>query len=253
VSRHLIVNADDFGQTRGINAGIIEAYERGIVTSTSLMVRGAAVEEAAAYAVAHPDLSVGLHLDLGEWQYRNGEWRLVEEVVDTADPAAVAAELDRQVAAFVALAGRPPSHLDSHQHVHRDEPARAAVVDVATRLGVPVRHLTSGVSYRGQFYGQTGKGEPYPQAITAEALIALLRALPEGWTELGCHPGRATEGLAYGREREQELTALCAEAVAEALEEEGIRLRSFHHVASDGVSTDKHPPAEPAATKGVRG
>ena len=38
-TRHLIVNADDFGQSAGINRGIIEAHEHGIVTSTSLMVR----------------------------------------------------------------------------------------------------------------------------------------------------------------------------------------------------------------------
>jgi predicted glycoside hydrolase/deacetylase ChbG (UPF0249 family) len=70
--RFLIVNADDFGLTSGINRGIIEAHEHGIVTSASLMVRYPAAREAADYAKAHPELSVGLHFEAGEWRYRAG-------------------------------------------------------------------------------------------------------------------------------------------------------------------------------------
>ncbi len=52
--RYLIVNADDFGLSEGVNRGIIRAHEQGIVTSASLMVRGAAAAEAARYARAAP-------------------------------------------------------------------------------------------------------------------------------------------------------------------------------------------------------
>src|SRR5688572_28379081 len=72
--RHLIVNADDFGFSPGVNRGIAEAHERGIVTSASLMVRWPAAAAAASYARARPELSVGLHLDLGEWVLRDGAW-----------------------------------------------------------------------------------------------------------------------------------------------------------------------------------
>ena len=72
--RYLIVNADDFGLSAGVNRGVIEAHERGIVTSASLMVRPPAAAEAAADARAYPELSLGLHVDLGEWSYREGEW-----------------------------------------------------------------------------------------------------------------------------------------------------------------------------------
>src|SRR5207247_11145801 len=54
--RDLIVNADDFGQSAGVNRGIIEAHERGIVTSASLMVRWPAANEATAYARRHQSL-----------------------------------------------------------------------------------------------------------------------------------------------------------------------------------------------------
>ena len=64
LARYLIVNADDFGQSTGINKGVIQAHEEGIVTSASLMVRWPAAPEAAAYARNRPGLSVGLHVDL---------------------------------------------------------------------------------------------------------------------------------------------------------------------------------------------
>src|SRR5215470_9116375 len=64
-ARYLIVNADDFGMCKGVNRGIIEAHARGIVTSTSLMVtRPVAAEDAAQRAREHPSLDLGLHVDL---------------------------------------------------------------------------------------------------------------------------------------------------------------------------------------------
>src|SRR5262245_58763076 len=73
-ARYLILNADAFGLSAGVNRGIIEAHERGIVTSASVMVRWPAAEEATHYGRANPQLSLGLHVDLGEWAYRDGTW-----------------------------------------------------------------------------------------------------------------------------------------------------------------------------------
>ena len=87
--RELIVNADDFGRSPGVNRGIVRAHEHGVVTSASLMVRWAAAPEAARYARERPDLSLGLHVDLGEWEYRDGRWEPAYVVVDTYDPVAV--------------------------------------------------------------------------------------------------------------------------------------------------------------------
>ena len=66
MTRTLIVNADDFGRSAEINAGIVQAHRDGIVTSASLMVRWPAAVGAAAYARERPDLALGLHFDLGE-------------------------------------------------------------------------------------------------------------------------------------------------------------------------------------------
>src|SRR3954470_21877819 len=108
-ARILIVNGDDFGQSPGVNRGIIEAHRRGLLTSASVMVRWPAAAEAAALGRDHRDLSLGLHLDLGEWAYRVGEWLSLYQVVPTGDPAAVADEIARQLNAFHRLVGRPPT------------------------------------------------------------------------------------------------------------------------------------------------
>ena len=63
-ARRLIVNADDFGFNRDVNAGIVEAHERGILTATTLMANGAAFEDAVRLAREHPELDVGCHLVL---------------------------------------------------------------------------------------------------------------------------------------------------------------------------------------------
>ena len=100
--RYVIVNADDFGQSHGVNRGIIQAHTHGVVTSASLMVRWPAATEAAAYSCAHPDLSVGLHFDFAEWAYRGERWVPLYEVVPVSDTAAVADHgifIDRDVRA----------------------------------------------------------------------------------------------------------------------------------------------------------
>ena len=227
MTRHVVVNADDFGLCDGVNTGVVEAYVRGIVTSTSLMVRAEAVPAAADLARRHPQLGVGLHLDLGEWVHGNGGWEPAYTVVDTDDDDAVAAEIDAQLAAFDALLGRPPTHLDSHQHVHRQGPARRLLRDAGRRLGIPVRQVTPGFVYRGEFYGHSGTGDPYPDGITVDALVGVIRSVGPGWTEIACHPGRGTAALSYGREREQELAVLCDGAVSAAARAADLTLTPF--------------------------
>jgi chitin disaccharide deacetylase len=225
-SRFLVVNADDLGLSAGVNAGIFEAHERGIVTSASLMVRAPAATEAVAELRAHPELAVGLHLDLAEWRYENDEWRSVYERCALKDPVSVEGECRAQLEMFCELTGHPPTHLDSHQHLHMEEPVASVAAVLARELGVSLRAKT--IRYEGGFYGQSGKGEPFPAGIEVKRLLELIESLPSGWTELGCHPGLGvgTEST-YGPEREQELGSLCAPRVRETIERAGIELRSF--------------------------
>src|SRR6059058_2429272 len=96
----LIVNADDFGLSPGVNAGIITSHECGILTSASLMVRYPAAAAAAAYARSHPRLSIGLHVDIQEWAYRDDEWVQPYAVADADDADALATEVAAQLRAF---------------------------------------------------------------------------------------------------------------------------------------------------------
>jgi len=227
-NKFLIVNADDFGQSAGINRGIIEAHEGGIVTSASLMVRWPAAIDATDYARAHPDFSVGLHLDLGEWVCRDGEWEPLYQVVDTNDQKAVSKEVENQIEKFRLLVGKNPTHIDSHQHTHLQEPARSIVSDVADKLGVPLRSCNLEITYVGGFYGQTSDGTSLPHLISVDGLIEILSALPEGVSELGCHPGFAEDiETMYKSERADEIRVLCDARIKETVGAMGIELCSF--------------------------
>lgn len=233
VERYLIVNADDFGQSLGVNRGIIEAHEHGIVTSASLMVCWPAAVEAAAYSREHPELSLGLHLDLGEWAYREGTWVPLYEVVPVDEMIAVADEVARQLDVFRRLLHRDPTHIDSHQHVHCREPVRSVVIRLARQLGVPLRQFSPEVRYCGDFYGQTVEGSPLHNVISVDGLIKILAALPLGVTELGCHPGEGNElDTMYCSERAEEVKVLCDPRIRAAIDVERIELCSFGELAS---------------------
>ena len=149
-------------------------------------------------------------------------------VVATDNAVAVEKEVRLQLSEFERLVGRKPTHIDSHQHVHRQEPVRSIVIAAARTLGVPLRDFSATVHYCGDFYGQDAEQNFLPEALTVENFIQIVRSLPEGTTELGCHPGY-DDGLAtaYGRERALEVSVLCDVKLREALRHMRIRLCSF--------------------------
>ena len=233
-ARCVIVNADDFGLSDGINRGIIEAHERGIVTSASLMVRWPGARQAADFSRTHPALSVGLHLDMGEWICRNDDWIPLYRVLPPdPDRQHYLDETHRQLDAFHSLLGRAPSHLDSHQHCHRDEPFRSVAVEISRALQIPLREIASPAKYVGDFYGQCGRGQSFPELVSAASLRHILAGLPPGLTELGCHPAATLDfDSTYRNERLAELAALCDPSVAAAVAAEHLRLISFYEIAS---------------------
>ena len=219
--RWLIVTADDFGITSGINRGIIQAHREGILTSTSLMVDRPACEEAVTLGRACATLSVGLHLEL-----------------DPDDAERVPAELERQLARFLELVGAAPTHLDSHHDVHYDPRVLPHLLAWARRAGVPVRGH-SRARHFSKFYGQWG-GETHLEQIGVESLLRLLDAeVRDGVTELNCHPGYVEPGFpsSYAAEREEELRTLCDHRVHQALVEKEIRLIGFRELSALATCT----------------
>jgi len=222
--RVLIVNADDFGASEGINRGIVEAHTGGIVTSTSLMVTGSVVAGAVALARAHPELGIGLHLDL------DGEQ--ADPDLDPSDTAAVRAELARQLEVFGELMGRPPTHVDSHHHIHRRPEIEPIARELVAPLGIPLRE-DGRVTFVGGFYGQWEWQVTDLHHVSPEFLIWILRnEVGEGWTEVSCHPGYVSDDFTslYLTEREAELQTLTDPSVRAEIEAAGIRLASYREL-----------------------
>jgi predicted glycoside hydrolase/deacetylase ChbG (UPF0249 family) len=209
----LVVNADDLGLSRGVNRGILEAHERGVVTSASLIVDRPAAEEAAGLS---GELPLGLHAVLDE----QGTMLVpLEEVPE---------ELERQLDRFVDLTGSAPTHVDSHHHIHREPRIGGAFAALADRYDLPLRDRDA--PHCGLFYGRWD-GESHLEQIGVESLLRILDGLDADVTELGCHPGYAA-GLRsrYTAEREHELDTLTDARVLERIGELGIELVSWEAV-----------------------
>lgn len=230
-TKKLIVNADDFGQSPGINSGIIKAYEKGVVTSASLMVRYGSSADAAAYAKNNPGLGVGLHIDLGEWVYEDGNWEPVYEVVLLGNVKKIEQEINQQLESFYRIMERKPTHIDSHQHVHQRENIRSIFIEKASKLNVPLRGCSGKVKYCGDFYGQLADGSPYHDAISISGLKRIIAGLTDGITELACHPGLKNDiETMYKYERELEVRTLCNKEIRETISNENILLCSFEGI-----------------------
>lgn len=218
-ARRLIVNADDFGMSAGVNRGILEAHERGIVTSASLMVDRPAAAEAARAAQAFPALGVGLHFELAGG------------IPSDPDGAAgVRAELRRQHEAFLRLVGAPPAHVDSHHHVHREAAVASLFWEFCVAHDLPAR-ACGAVPFLGWFYGHAPPEDVRTDLyyVSVPFLAALLRDLPPGVSELGCHPGYVTPDISsrYLAEREAEIRTLTDPRIRALIADLGIALVNY--------------------------
>ncbi len=231
-TRKLIVNADDLGQSPAINKGIIMAHKEGIVTSASLMVRYDSAKDAAEYVSKNPTLGVGLHIDLGEWIYTDGNWSALYEVVSLEDVKAVEQEINSQLESFYTIMKRKPTHIDSHQHVHQRKNIKPVCLALAQRLDITLRGCSSIVNYCGDFYGQSDDGLAFHDAISVEGLIKTIEKIPAGITELACHPSLNSDiKTMYSIERQMEVATLCDKTVRQKLLDAGIGLCSFEGIS----------------------
>jgi len=267
--RRLIVSGDDLGLHPGINAGVLRCHREGIVTSASLCPNGAAFEDAVAALRDAPELDVGVHLTLvGEAPLLPPD-RVPTLAPGGRLPAHFTAlflrlllrrvreaEVEAEMAAQVARArdaGLRPTHLDSHQHVHLHPALLPVVLRVARRFGIGAvrasrrivswRSLRSALlvlaSHRGaRRFRESGLRTPDALVGIAETgrldearLLGLVAALPEGTSELVCHPGAGDGAIAsaygWGFQWDEEAAALTSPAVREALQREGVRLIAY--------------------------
>ncbi|HEX2330092.1 MAG TPA: ChbG/HpnK family deacetylase [Candidatus Angelobacter sp.] len=149
--RRLIVNADDFGLTSGVNRAISEANQRGIVSSATIMANSRAFGEAAAIASAQPSLHTGCHVVLIDGEPivtedrslvpEGGRFRrslkefAIAAVRGRIDPVAIESEADAQIAKIQA-SGLVVTHVDSHKHTHMFPHVLRPVLRAAKGRGV---------------------------------------------------------------------------------------------------------------------
>jgi predicted glycoside hydrolase/deacetylase ChbG (UPF0249 family) len=271
VLRTLVVNADDLGLTVGVNDGIFDAHDRGILTSASLMTHAPATADAIRRARTHPALGIGVHLTLVD-----GAPMLLPDRVPTLvqddgrfhvswRPFIVAClmgrvsldDVERELTAQIEFAtsnGITPTHLDSHKHVHLYPPVFEVVVRLAERFRIPVvrvpyertladvplalwahqgyRFAASRRRATPRFVGRAMTG-----VMTVDSLETALRQLPAGHTELMVHPGYVDSALRHMAtrllaSRETEVALLSSPRIAQLVSDEHVRLVS-HDLTSD--------------------
>jgi predicted glycoside hydrolase/deacetylase ChbG (UPF0249 family) len=283
VPKYLIVNADDFGMSPGVSRGILEAHAAGIVTSATALVNTAWAAESLSWAVARtPRLGLGLHINLSfgcpvlaptqvpslvgyDGRFFSGN-RLLQAMKQFRK-LDIRREVGAQFERFVALAGRTPDHLDSHQFLGGLHPELfAAMLELAAVEHIPLRNLGDFLDRerldrlllriarendgRGPAPGDfrtlpetlsTLRGslpafrapdalrcEFYGSGVRRKVVLDLFDSLPEGVTELMCHPGYA-DGLedSYRLPREAELAILRDPLLRAAARDRDVELVSF--------------------------
>lgn len=149
--KKLIINADDFGYSRGINYGIIDAHQLGVLTSTTFMANMPGAEHAAKLAMQFPDLGVGVHLVLTcnrplldnhkTIVDSNGVFRKLAfyQGAFTIDYEEVYREWKAQIEKFLSY-GLEPTHLDSHHHINSFGDIPEVFLTLAKEYGLPIRN-----------------------------------------------------------------------------------------------------------------
>lgn len=226
----MIINADDLGYTGGVNAGIIDGFQNGIIRSSTCLLGADHVEEAARLAWENPGLGVGVHLNLtlgrsltggktitdGNGYFYPGRTAVWSHDVDYHE---VYLEWKAQIDRYIEVFHHRPTHLDSHHSVHdATEEAERISRDLALEYGL-VRRRYSPYRFVAEFFGQNA---------SPETLIGIFEKYSGQDIELMVHPAYCDRELyeisSYSTGRVVELSALCSEKVKAYVREHGIEL-----------------------------
>ena len=262
--KRLIINSDDYGRTPEISRGIREAHLRGVVTSTTCMMNIPTTAEDIKIALREtPALGMGVHLVLtmgksilmreggSSISDENGNFLKYSALIEhlpTIKIGDVKAEWRAQIEAFIAAAGHKPTHLDSHHHssyfsaeLFHAKLELAREYDCAIRFPFTHNIAPELEETNKQVPALTSQFDPrrpdhfvvdfYDERATREELLSLLNNLPDGTSEIMCHPGYVDEAFAkesvYNFQRERELNILTDPFIKEAIESNNIRLITF--------------------------
>ncbi|MDP2966001.1 MAG: ChbG/HpnK family deacetylase [Pelolinea sp.] len=257
--RYLIIVAHDFGMTRGINRGIIDAFKDGVITGASLLVTMPYVDEAVRLAKENPHLPVGLHLyltngycdkpgvvfpvlparDVLSLVDKDGKlMRGPEKVLPKAKTNEIIRELSAQLERFLKF-GINLAHIDTHYDIVAYPPICEAVLKMAQKQSVPFRFLNNKVAKEkakknnlpiSDWYHCLYLEDRVP--VSAKTVIEIIKSLKPGITDLACHLGYVDGELEtyteLVEERELELDSLRDRNVKEILLSESIELINYY-------------------------
>jgi hypothetical protein len=264
MTKHLIVNADDYGRTASVSSGIRHAHLNGIVTTTTAMMNMPAVIEDIRVAQAEcPRLGLGVHLTLTAGRPvlppaqaptlvdHNGAFLRLDQLttaLPNVNPAELRAEWRAQIEKFLAT-GAALDHLDSHHHTsYFTETAFGIMLDLANEYHVSARRprakdendadALSRAEFTERLLSKKQVRCPdhfitsfYDAGVTITHLLSILNALPDGLTEIMSHPGYVDDellhGSSYNLRREEEIEVLTSDEVKEATTANRITLRTF--------------------------
>ncbi|MDQ6598807.1 chitin disaccharide deacetylase [Bacillus salipaludis] len=196
----LIVNADDFGFSPGVNYGIIDSYLYGIVNSTTMMMNLTGTDHAIRLAKKNPELQVGIHLvltcgkpllkDVPSLVDKEGFFHSLSDL-PKANQISID-ELERewtaQIERFIS-SGLKPSHFDSHHHVHFIEEFQPVIKNLSEKFGLPVRrngHIqVNGV----KSFSDLSLFDFYGEGVAPDYFNKLAERIDDGKiVEIMCHP-----------------------------------------------------------------
>lgn len=225
----ILFNADDFGLTKGVTDGIIKAHTNGVVTSTTLMMNGYAVDYAVSEAKKHPELNVGIHLvltfgspisnNVSNLINENGTFKFTNPFIDleTPDIKEVKREWVAQIEAFLAT-GLTLHHIDSHHHIHGWPPLRETVIQLANEYQVPVRYVDSLKDEEDILLTELLWEDFYGEGVD-EAIFEKIKSKDVSSIEVMTHPAIVDDTLrglsSYTDKREEELKILCSLEIPE--------------------------------------
>ena len=244
----VIFNADDFGLSKGVNLGIIEAYQCGPVRSTSIMAGTPGFEHAVELAKANPGLNIGIHLAVSAGKSVGGVYRTITdsdgrflrllEVESMAnegklDLKEVEAEFEAQIKKVLA-AGIKPDHFDTHHHVHRLPGIITVYLKLVKKYGVAARFLEEELyqpEYEGVKTTEKFSSEFYGDTATPEDLRRLLSSCDAESFEIMSHPAFVDYDLysasSYNTKRAYELSILTSPETMDFIKQNGYSLCSY--------------------------
>jgi predicted glycoside hydrolase/deacetylase ChbG (UPF0249 family) len=252
VAKYLVINADDFGFTSDVNAGIVQAHREGVLTSTTLMANGDAFEDAIRLARETPTLDIGCHLVLVQ-----GRSVLTGRPLPEKPSELVPLVFKKQIDVYSELraqvrkildAGIRPTHLDTHKHTHLLPQVFRAVVRLAEEYAIsyvrlPVDTTLPLAGFVRSYYNRFVRGSSVRTtdhflgfrltgSLTEETFAAALSKLSDGMTEFMCHPGHLgselrSAGTRLKESRVRELEALVSPRIRALVEAEGIQVCAY--------------------------